>query len=173
MTEFQFGPTKNTPHPNDKTCNWKMCFFQNRHLFIKHIYFQYVKLSSNMVDGNAAVLKQHSFFSKVWLWQLTCDQVLVLVDLKLDAAQALGGVRVDVLHVLNFLESFVHLTKKREMESRHWKNSARVLSSDIQKSPHEQQGKGNNTPALSDDFLKGVPRGNENLKRLGFWWNPR
>lgn len=43
----------------------------------------------------------------------TCDQVLVLVDVELDAAQALGGVCVDVLHVLDFVESFVHLKDTR------------------------------------------------------------
>lgn len=44
---------------------------------------------------------------------LTCDQVLVLVDVELHAAQTLRGVRVDVLHMLNFLESFVHLQDTR------------------------------------------------------------
>lgn len=47
----------------------------------------------------------------------TCDQVLVLVDVKLDATRALGGARVNVLHMLDFVEAFVHLedmrTKKR------------------------------------------------------------
>lgn len=44
---------------------------------------------------------------------LTCDQVLVLVDVELDAAQTLGGVCVDVLHMLNFVEAFVHLQDTR------------------------------------------------------------
>lgn len=44
---------------------------------------------------------------------LTCDQVLVLVDVELHAAQALRGVCVDVLHVLNLVESFVHLQDTR------------------------------------------------------------
>lgn len=43
------------------------------------------------------------------LLDLTCDQVLVLVDVKLDATQTLGGVGVDVLHVLDLVEAFVHL----------------------------------------------------------------
>lgn len=41
--------------------------------------------------------------------QLTCDQVLVLVDVKLHSAQTLRGVCVDVLHVLDLFKSFVHL----------------------------------------------------------------
>lgn len=44
---------------------------------------------------------------------LTCDQILVLVDVELHAAQTLGGVCVDVLHMLNFLEAFVHLQDTR------------------------------------------------------------
>lgn len=44
---------------------------------------------------------------------LTCDQVLVLVDVELHTAQALGGVCVDVLHMLNFVEAFVHLQDTR------------------------------------------------------------
>lgn len=43
----------------------------------------------------------------------TCDQVLVLVDVELHAAQTLGGVCVDVLHMLNFVEAFVHLQDTR------------------------------------------------------------
>lgn len=44
---------------------------------------------------------------------LTCDQVLVLVDVELHAAQTLRGVCVDVLHMLNFVEAFVHLQDTR------------------------------------------------------------
>lgn len=44
---------------------------------------------------------------------LTGDQVLVLVDVELHAAQTLGGVCVDVLHMLNFVEAFVHLQDTR------------------------------------------------------------
>lgn len=43
---------------------------------------------------------------------LTCDQVLVLVDIKLDAAQTLRSIRVYVLHMMDLFEPFVHLTKK-------------------------------------------------------------
>lgn len=38
-----------------------------------------------------------------------CDQVLVLVDVELDSTQTLRGICVDVLNVLHFVESFVHL----------------------------------------------------------------
>lgn len=41
--------------------------------------------------------------------RLTCDQVLVLVDVKLHTTQTLWGICVDVLHVLDFVKSFVHL----------------------------------------------------------------
>lgn len=44
---------------------------------------------------------------------LTGDQVLVLVDVELHAAQTLRGVCVDVLHMLNFVEAFVHLQDTR------------------------------------------------------------
>ena len=40
---------------------------------------------------------------------LTCNKVLVFVDVKLHPTQALGGVSIDVLNVLHFGESFVHL----------------------------------------------------------------
>lgn len=40
---------------------------------------------------------------------LTCDQVLVLVDIKLDAAQTLRGIRVYVLHMMDLFKPFVHL----------------------------------------------------------------
>lgn len=39
----------------------------------------------------------------------TCNQVLVLVDVELDSAQTLRGVRVDVLHMMDLFEPFVHL----------------------------------------------------------------
>lgn len=42
-------------------------------------------------------------------YPLTCDQVLVLVDIKLDAAQTLRGIRVYVLHMMDLFEPFVHL----------------------------------------------------------------
>lgn len=45
---------------------------------------------------------------------LTCDQVLVLVDIKLDAAQTLRSIRVYVLHMMDFFEPFVHLKKNWE-----------------------------------------------------------
>lgn len=51
---------------------------------------------------------------------LTCDQVLVLVDIKLDAAQTLWSIRVYVLHMMDLFEPFVHLkdieTKFRSKE---------------------------------------------------------
>lgn len=39
----------------------------------------------------------------------SCDQVLVFVDVKLHTAQTLRGVCVNVLHMLDFFKSFVHL----------------------------------------------------------------
>lgn len=39
----------------------------------------------------------------------SCDEILILVDVKLDSTQTLGGVCVNVLHVLHLLEAFVHL----------------------------------------------------------------
>lgn len=40
---------------------------------------------------------------------LTCQQVLVLIDLQLQAAEALGRLRVDVLYVWHLGETSVHL----------------------------------------------------------------
>lgn len=39
----------------------------------------------------------------------TCDQVLVFVDVKLDSTHTLGVMRVDVLHVLDFIKPLIHL----------------------------------------------------------------
>lgn len=41
--------------------------------------------------------------------RLTCDQVLILVDVEPDATQTVGGAGVDVLHVLDLVKSSVHL----------------------------------------------------------------
>lgn len=40
---------------------------------------------------------------------VTCQQVLVLVDLQLNAAETFGSFRVDVLHVGHLAEASVHL----------------------------------------------------------------
>lgn len=46
---------------------------------------------------------------------LTCQQVLVFVDLKLKATEAFRGFRVDVLHVGHLTEASVHLWAKGNM----------------------------------------------------------
>lgn len=43
---------------------------------------------------------------------LTCNQILVLVDLQLDSTKTLRGFCVDVLNVRHYLEAPVHLKKE-------------------------------------------------------------
>lgn len=63
---------------------------------------------------NALLYMLQSFNDSTVCLKLTCDQVLVLVNVKLDSAQTLWRVRVNVLDVLNFVESFVHLEEPKE-----------------------------------------------------------
>lgn len=43
---------------------------------------------------------------------LTCNQILVLVDLQLDSTKTLRGFCVDVLNMWHYLEAPVHLKKE-------------------------------------------------------------
>lgn len=85
-------------------------------------------LSKYRGQGTGVTLNQ--YFDYIWglykvlYWDhwLTCDQVLVLVDVELHATGTLWGAGVNVLHVLHFVEAFVHLkdrTNKRGVKK--WK----------------------------------------------------
>lgn len=80
-------------------------------MLLSNLALKFILLPINLLGIGVHVIQRGN--SEGYIITLTCDQVLVLVDVELHTAQALGGVCVDVLHMLNFVEAFVHLQDTR------------------------------------------------------------
>lgn len=60
-------------------------------------------------------VEESFIFSVLYIFgDLTCDQVLVFVDVKLDSTHTLRVMCVDVLHVLDFIKALIHLQRREE-----------------------------------------------------------
>lgn len=71
-------------------------------------------LRTLLVNHSSSVLLQErtvalASLAQVLALAVTCQQVLVLVDLQLNATETFGRFRVDVLHVGHLAEPAVHL----------------------------------------------------------------
>lgn len=80
-------------------------------VLLSNLALKFILLPINLLGIGVHVSQRGN--SEGYIITLTCDQVLVLVDVELHTAQALGGVCVDVLHMLNFVEALVHLQDTR------------------------------------------------------------